>query len=493
MRGKDTALFFLKWRARFTKEMNAPISRGAEKPRIRKWRISAGAAIFYHIYPLGACGAPRWNDFNADTVPRLEALYRWLDPIQELGVNALYLGPVFESSAHGYDTADYFQVDRRLGNCRTLADFSKEVHRRGLRLVLDGVFNHTGRDFWAFRDVLARRENSTCAGWFSNLNFGGTSPFGDPFEYEGWSGHFDLVKLNLALPEVRGHLFNAVRDWVDEFEIDGLRLDAADQISTDFLADLGDFCRSLRPDFWLMGEMVSGDYNRLLKAGKLDSVTNYEACKGLYSSHNDHNYFEIAHTLRRQFGPDGIYRGARLYSFADNHDVNRVASQVNNPAHLIPLYGMLFTMPGIPSIYYGSEYGIEGRRRPGDDSPLRPVLDPARVRSAASIPELPGWIATLAALRRRFPALCHGGYQELLVKNEQLAFLRPYPSGSLVAVFNCSAETEKLTLNLPMETGTLEDALKPGVLFKISAGQVCIPMPPAGVRVLTMRPGWEGD
>jgi cyclomaltodextrinase len=448
----------------------------------------ANDAVFYQIFPLGLCGAPARNDFVSSPSPRLEQLYRWLDPIQELGATALYLGPVFESSVHGYDTADYYQVDRRLGNRQTLSDFSKELHRRGLRLVLDGVFNHVGRDFWAFRDLLAHRENSAYANWFQNLDFNRTSPYNDPFGYEGWSGHYDLVKLNLANPMVRSHLFDAVRFWVETFEIDGLRLDAADQIAPDFLAELGLICRGLRSDFWLMGEIVFGNYNCLLNEGGLDSVTNYEAYKGLYSSHNDSNYFEIAYTLNRQFGPAGLYRGTCLYSFVDNHDVDRVASVLKNPAHLIPLYCLLFTMPGIPSVYYGSEWGIPGRRLPGSDAPLRPVLDPAQAKSFPH-PELAGWVAVLSGLRRRYPALCSGEYQELLVAHEQFAFMRRHPQMPVVVAVNSAASSVDIDLHLPLENGTLEDILNPGSTIPIAAGRAPVLIPPAGARILAVRTG----
>ena len=201
-------------------------------------------AVVYHIYPLGLTGAPRRNDFRAAPIPRLEQLYPWLDHIQGLGANTLYLGPLFESSAHGYDTADYFQVDRRLGTRETLSNLACEIHHRGMRLVLDGVFNHVGRDFWAFKDVLTNRERSLYAGWFSNLDFSRPSPYQDSFAYEGWNGNYDLVKNSTYRnPAVRAHLFDAVRMWVQEFDIDGLRLDAADQLAPDFLEALSSHCR----------------------------------------------------------------------------------------------------------------------------------------------------------------------------------------------------------------------------------------------------------
>lgn len=242
-------------------------------------------AIFYHIYPLGLCGAPPRNDFTSPPTPRLEQLYPWLEHIQSLGANALYLGPLFESTTHGYDTADYFHLDRRLGTDETLRRFSAALHARGLRLVLDGVFNHVGRDFWAFRDVQANHARSPYRDWFSNLCFDGRSPFNDPFQYEGWNGHYELVKLNLHHPAVKEHLFLAVETWIGEFNIDGLRLDAADCLDFTFMQELSAFCRRLRPDFWLMGEVIHGDYRRWANPVTLDTVTNYECYKGLYSSH----------------------------------------------------------------------------------------------------------------------------------------------------------------------------------------------------------------
>jgi glycosidase len=218
-------------------------------------------AIFYHLFPLGCLGAPERNSFDGPAANRLSDLTRWIDYLEEFGVNALLLGPVFESSAHGYDIADYFRVDRRLGDDTTLAAVSRELHRRGIRLVLDVVFHHTGRDFWAFRDVREKGQASEYCDWY-HLDFTRRSPYGEPFHYKGWAGNYDLVKLNLKNPAVRDHLFMAVSWWIERFEIDGLRLDAADALDLDFQRELAAHCRALRPDFWLMGEVVHGDYRQ---------------------------------------------------------------------------------------------------------------------------------------------------------------------------------------------------------------------------------------
>jgi glycosidase len=441
-------------------------------------------SIFYHIYPLGLCGAPQKNNFNAPAVNRLEALYPWLDHIQLLGANALYLGPVFQSSSHGYDTADYFQIDRRLGDNDFFARFADATHQRGIRLILDGVFNHVGRDFWAFKDVLVHGQNSAYVDWFHNLRFGESSPQGDPFQYEGWHGHYSLVKLNLAHPNVRDHLFNAVGMWMDQFGIDGLRLDAADCIDFDFLRELNKFTKSRRSDFWLMGEVVHGDYREWVNPETLDSVTNYECYKGLYSSLVDTNYFEIAYSLKRQFGEDGLYRNLWLYNFVDNHDVDRVASKLNNPALLYPLYLLLFTMPGIPSIYYGSEWGVEGMKAQWTDAPLRPSLDLNQMRVQSPQPDLANVIQRLGHLRSASKALKYGDYQELHVDHQQFAFIRKLEDEVVVVILNSASESVEVELSLPWH-GTLIDRLNPDATFQVNGSVVCPTLPPAWGRVLS--------
>jgi len=411
-------------------------------------------AIFYHIYPLGLCGAPARNDFHAPDVPRLEQLHAWIAPLTALGVNALYLGPLFESSAHGYDTADYYRVDRRLGNNQTLAALATALRDNGIRLILDGVFNHVGRDFWAFRDMQMYREHSAYRDWFVDINFGQRSPYGDSFSYAGWNGNYDLVKLNLHNPNVKQHLFDAIAQWHRDFGIAGLRLDVADCLDLDFLRELAAFCHHLQPDFWLMGEVIHGDYRRWANPTTLDSVTNYEGYKSLYSSHVDKNYFELAYALNRQFGAGGLYRGLPLYNFADNHDVNRVASNLQNPAHLYPLYSLLFTIPGVPSIYYGSEWGLTGTRTPYDDKALRPALDVNTVPQHAPQPALVNTLRQLARLRHNSPALRHGDYEQLWVAAEQFAFARRTADECLIVAVNAAAQPVTVDIPLPVNGST---------------------------------------
>lgn len=444
-------------------------------------------AVFYHIYPLGLVGAPEVNDFSTGAVARLEQVHGWIGHLQDLGINALYIGPLFESSEHGYDTADYYRVDRRLGTNETLVELASALHTSGIRVILDGVFHHVGRDFWAFRDLQQKGEASPYRDWFTGVDFSQKSPYGDAFTYEAWQGHFNLVKLNLHNSAVREHLFGAVERWIKQFEIDGLRLDVAEVVDPDFLRDLASLCRDLKPDFLLIGEIIHGDCRRLANPEMLDSATNYEAYKGLWSSLNDRNYFEIAYALDREFGKEGVYKDLPLYNFVDNHDVDRVASSLNKPAHLYPLYLLLFTMPGMPSIYAGSEWGMEGVSGSGSDAPLRPALaSPGATAEEAPQPDLPAAIQRFAQIRHRSEALRRGDYEQLSVNHEQLAFARRTDKETVLLVINAADTPKRLKIAAPGAEGQVfVDVLNEEHRFVIKNGRIEIEeVPPCWGRIL---------
>jgi cyclomaltodextrinase / maltogenic alpha-amylase / neopullulanase len=443
-------------------------------------------AVFYHLFPLGCFGAPERNPLAGTPVDRISGLRRWLDHFDRLGVNTLMLGPIFESSTHGYDTADLFRIDRRLGDADAFATVARELHQRGIRLVLDGVFNHTGPDCPAFRDVLARGAASEFRDWY-HLDFTRPSPRGDPFHYDSWRGHLSLPRLNLRNRTVRDYLFAAVSSWIERFDIDGLRLDAADSLDFDFQRELAAHCKALKPDLWLMGEVVHGDYRRWACPVGLHSTTNYEAYKGLWSSLNDRNYFEIAWTLKREFGADGIYRSIPLYNFVDNHDVSRAASILKERAHLYPLYALLMTMPGVPSIYYGSEWGVAGCKIRGTDAPLRPALDPIDAARTSPHPELCLVIAKLIAMRRRHQALRRGDYLELHVAHEQFAFMRREATESIVVTLNASPHAREITLQIPnLQRATLVDRLNDRHEYDVIDGRAKVSIPPRWARILVV-------
>jgi glycosidase len=447
-------------------------------------------AIVYHLYPLGALGAPTRNEPWEPRVNRLTELEAWIPHWQALGVNTLYLGPVFESATHGYDTTNYFEVDKRLGDNNALKHLVAHLHAAGFRVILDAVLNHVGRSHFAFQDLQRRRQLSPYAAWFKGLQFGRKNPAGDPFDYETWAGHYELVKLDLTHAEVRAHLFDAVTFWMREFDIDGLRLDAADVMDFDFLRDLSAHCKSLRPDFWLMGEVVLGDYAQWSRQGGLDATTNYEAYDGLHKAHNAKDYRRIAHALDRQFGPAGVYRGLPLYSFADNHDVDRIASLLKQPAHLFPLHVLLFTMPGVPSVYYGSEWALRGKKGKHSDAHLRPAVAPPGPDDPRWNHEVARTIARLARLRKQVPALRRGDYRSLAATSEQLVFERRWGHTAARVAVNAASQPVTLALEAPDgRAGRWVDVLNPGEIFPVLAGRVTpATLYPTWGRVLVFEP-----
>lgn len=389
-------------------------------------------SVFYQIYPLGFCGAP----FENDGVPahRILKVNDWIPHIKKLGANAIYFSPVFESDTHGYNTRDYRLIDTRLGTNEDFKQVCKNLHDEGIRVVLDGVFNHVGRGFFAFQDVLEKRWDSPYKDWFS-INFDGNSNYNDGLWYEGWEGNYDLVKLNLRNEEVIEHIFSCIKGWIEEFDIDGLRLDVAYCLDPNFVRRLRSYCDSLKADFFLVGETLHGDYNQLMNDEMLHSVTNYECYKGLFSSFNSMNMFEVNHSLLRQFGPENwtLYKGKHLLSFVDNHDVTRIASNLTNEAHLPLIYALTFGMPGIPCVYYGSEWGAKARKEDGDPA-LRASFE------APEWTELTDFISLLAKAKKASKALNYGNFRSILLTNKQCIFERKTDSERVLVAINADAE-----------------------------------------------------
>lgn len=388
-------------------------------------------AIFYHIYPLGLTGAPKHNDYSAP-VSRLNTLLPWIDHIREIGCTALYIGPLFESVGHGYETTDYKKLDSRLGTNKDLKNFVAACHEKEIKVIFDGVFNHTGRDFFAFKDIQQNREHSRYLNWYCNVNFGGNTEYNDGFSYENWGGYNLLVKLNQRNPEVQNYICDVIRFWVSEFDVDGIRLDAADVLDFDFMRALRRTAAEVKEDFWLMGEVIHGDYSRWVNGETLHSVTNYALHKALYSGHNDHNYFEIAHTVKYLQNMGNL----DLYNFVDNHDVERIYTKLSNKAHFAPVHVLLYTLPGVPSIYYGSEFGIEGKKEKFSDDSLRPALDIKDYADAVQKNPCTALIAALGKIRQHTPALSYGSYAELQLTNRQFAFARDLDGIRVIVTVN---------------------------------------------------------
>ncbi|MBQ6258298.1 MAG: alpha-amylase [Lachnospiraceae bacterium] len=391
-------------------------------------------AVFYHIYPLGALGAPKQNEYS-EPVHRLRELFKWIPHLKEMHFNALYIGPLFESVGHGYETTDYMKLDSRLGTNEDLSEFVKACHDNGIKVIFDGVFNHTGRDFFAFKDILTNRENSPYRDWYCNVNFYGNNEYNDGFSYDNWGGHNLLVKLNQRNPAVQDYICSVIRFWVEHFDIDGIRLDAADVLDFEFMKLLRRTTDVLKPEFWLMGEVIHGDYSRWANNETLHSVTNYSLHKALYSGHNDKNYFEIAHTIKHnnEMVPGNI----RLYNFVDNHDVERIMTKLSDKANYTPVHILLYTLSGIPSVYYGSEFGIEGKKERFSDDSLRPAIDISQYSDAIEKNPCTKLLERLGDIHEKYKELSNGDYRELCLKNEQFAFAR---GDMIIAVNNVSHE-----------------------------------------------------
>lgn len=398
--------------------------------------------IIYQIYPLGFCGAPKENDGILQH--RILKIIEWIPHFSKLGITSILFNPVFESDRHGYDTRDYTKIDCRLGTNEDFKDVCDQLHANNISILLDGVFNHVGRGFPYFQDVLQNKWDSPYKDWF-HIHFDDQN-HADGFWYEGWEGHQELVKLNLQNPEVRKYLISCVDQWIDAYHIDGLRLDVAYMVDRTFMHELCDHVRQNHPDFFFLGEMIGGDYNQIMQDDLLDSVTNYECRKGLYSSFNSMNLFEIGYSLNRQFGKEQwcLYTGKHLLSFVDNHDVDRIASTLIDQADLPLIYALMYAMPGIPCIYYGSEWGIEGKRTNDSDDALRPCIDTPHWNALCDV------IQKLNTIRHQYKVFTDGDYTQLYVQNKQLVFRRRTNEEQIIFAINI--DTQASTMYFQPET-----------------------------------------
>lgn len=436
-------------------------------------------AVFYHMYPLGMTGAPLENNPDTPVVHRFEELDKWVPHMRDLGCTALYIGPLFESSSHGYDTRDYRLTDRRLGDNQDFIHFVKLCHQADIRVVVDGVFNHTGREFFAFRDIQEKREHSPYCGWYRGVNFGWDSPFHDGFGYEAWQGHYELPCLNLQNPEVKQYLFDVIRYWVDTFDIDGIRLDCANVMDFQFMKEMRTATAPMKNDFWLMGEVIHGEYSRWVNDEMLHSVTNYELHKSLYSGLNDHNFFEIAHNVRRL---QNI--GARLYTFLDNHDENRIASKLKEKAHLPLAWLLLYTLPGIPSVYYGDEWAMEGVRTRDSDRALRPAISMENGQKLDC--ELTELIRQLGHIHTEHECFHGGQYQELLLTNRQYAFSRSSENSLTITAANSDDGESTLSIPVGVSAGQAVNLID-GTSIPFENGRLTLTLPGNSGAVLEIR------
>jgi cyclomaltodextrinase len=393
-------------------------------------------AIWWQVYPLGFLDAPKEQlPLGLGVQHRLPALEGWLDYLIELGASGLLLGPIFEAASHGYDTVDYFSVDRRLGDTDDVDALVAQAHARGIRVLLDGVFNHVGRDFPRFREALRDGPTSPAADWF-HLQWPATGL--DEPDYEDFEGHRQLVALNHASPAVADFVVEVMCHWLDR-GCDGWRLDAAYAVPASFWAAVLPRVRERHPDAYFMGEVIHGDYAEYVSETGLDSVTEYELWKSIWSSLNDGNLHELAWTMKRH---DELLESFAPFTFVGNHDVTRVASKLTDPRHLAHALAVLFTVGGTPCIYYGDEQGFRGIKedRAGGDDAVRPAfpsepgqLDPVG-RPVFELHQI------LIGLRRRHPWLHQARTSVDHLTNDHCVYTSHGEGHELVVALNLADE-----------------------------------------------------
>ena len=413
----------------------------------------------YQIYPLGTPGqggggffggVPATNDLTSPPETKLLLLRHWYTHLKELGVTSIYFSPLFESETHGYDTVDYFLIDRRVGDLASFKTILKELHELGIKVILDGVFNHTGRQFFAFQEIIkAGKDWANCP--FKDWYFisEGNSTYDDPFAYRSWEGHEELPELNVENEAVREYLFKVAKFWLGEVGVDGWRLDVAHELPPAFWRDFRTACTEANPEHVLLGEVIHGDYNVWVgpSKGLLHSGTNYQLSKALWSSTKEHNFYELDSAVTRD---NMMYREMSLVNFLSNHDVARVATQLEGePQHNRIAHFLLLTSRGIPCIYYGDEVGIKGRKEEGDAA-LRQAMvnpDPASGEWPPGGKELFDFISALVKFRALHPALVDGSHHPLYcgkgeygMANNEIVFARRAEGEMLIVAANADKE-----------------------------------------------------
>lgn len=440
-------------------------------------------ALWWHVYPLGFTGAERTADATTPVTRRLAHVARWLDHVVDLGLNGLALGPVFASSTHGYDTVDHLRVDPRLGDRADLDDLLAAAHDRGVRVLLDGVFNHVGEDHPLFRAALAGGPDAP-----ENELFRITWPAdgGDP-TWDCFEGHRSLVTLDHDSPRVVELVADVMTHWLDA-GADGWRLDAAYAVPTAFWAQVVARVRERHPDAYLMGEVIHGDYPAFVAESGVDAVTQYELWKATWSAVRERNWHELVWTLGRH---DAFLDAFVPYTFVGNHDVTRIADQVGDPALTVHALVVLATVGGTPAVYAGDELGYRGVKedRAGGDDAVRPAFPPSPADLPGPDADPAAWAVharhqELLGLRRRHPWLHTARTHVVQVTNTRLA----YEARSAVddAVLLVALNLDPETWQLPVPGGaTVLAASDPTVPATAERGPV-VDVAPLGWVVLAV-------
>ncbi|MEI6253505.1 MAG: alpha-amylase family protein [Mycobacteriaceae bacterium] len=380
-------------------------------------------AIWWQVYPLGFVGAFPATESPGPGEHRLTRLVDWLDHAIDLGASGIALGPVFASRTHGYDTTDHYRIDPRLGDDGDFDRLVGEAHRRGLRVLLDGVFNHVGTDFPRYLDAV-ERQDPEAASWFR----------GRPGRLHTFEGHGELITLNHGSAAVVDYTVDVMSHWLDR-GADGWRLDAAYAVPESFWAKVIPRVRANHPDAWFVAEVIHGDYSAFVAASGVDSVTQYELWKAIWSSLNDGNFHELDWALQRHNAFQDTF--APL-TFVGNHDVTRIASKLERPEHLGHALVLLFTTGGVPSIYAGDELGHRGIKedRAGGDDAVRPEFTTPPTGVDGDAGDILNLHRYLIGLRRRHQWLHEARTSALHLENRCYVFQTRSGDDSLIVALN---------------------------------------------------------
>ncbi|KQR84801.1 alpha-amylase family glycosyl hydrolase [Microbacterium sp. Leaf179] len=394
--------------------------------------------FWWHVYSLGFVGAPIRDDVDPDAEPahRLDRFEPWLDHVIELGLNGLLLGPVFASETHGYDTVDHFRIDPRLGDDEDFDRLVSAARERGIRILLDGVFNHVGRGHPAFR---AFADGGDDPGLFRARRVDGR------VEADVFEGHDALVALDHSSEAVADLVVEVMCHWLER-GIDGWRLDAAYAVPPEFWSRVLPRVRERFPEVWVVGEVIHGDAAEIVRASSMDALTQYELWQGIWHGISDRNLFELSHAIERH---DELLATFVPQTFVGNHDVTRIASAVG--PDLVPhALAVLFTVAGTPSVYAGDEFGWTGvkEQRLGGDDAVRPEFpaDPGEVDAEVRILRAH---QALIALRRRKPWLWRAHTDVIEVTNTAVALRTAVGDDAVVVALNIGDEP----VTLPVADG----------------------------------------
>jgi len=445
----------------------------------------ARRAVFYHINPFGFLGAPPKNDLSGPVEPRLADLRAWYDHITGLGIDAICLGPVFQSLSGGRDVVDYLTVDRRLGDVDLLKQIVSELHERGVRVILDGGFHHTSRTFFAFRDLCHHKRDSRYAEWYL-VDWSADGGHHDGFSYACGEENEELPRLNLDNADVRRHIFDAARYWLGEVGVDGWRLASAYDISPGFWWEFRRVCKTTRPDCFLLGELMHGDYRAHVAPDLLDSGTNYEGSVAVARSLVERSYCELQAVSERAWHSEwGVYKDLVLINSLGSGDTPRILAQVKEAAHVYPALIYLMTAPGIPCLYYGDEVGLRG-----DPHAPMPAPDsewPDRERGLYDM------MRRLIAIRKNHPALMFGDFSALAADDPAFAYLRRLDAHCAVIILNAGDRPAGLDLfvgeaGIP-DGAVFYDALDEGhPEFRVRSGMLYVDsIPSAFGQILVAR------